>query len=315
MSLRREKATGGTPPLRRFLNALPRSLRRQKLLSALSRSGLVDPVQYLDFNEGARAWVDLRDAESRASYLSQSFWPEFHPIVAAFLGRGGAFFDVGANFGLVTFGVVPRVRGLGVDFHLFEANPRIVPLLERSAGLWTGERISVQHGCVTDRPGVSRLTLPGSAWGQAFIGESGEPVPNLVLDDYIADRRIERVAFMKMDVEGWEPYALQGAERALAAGKIEAGFIEVAPQQLRRAGATAEELLGRLQDLGFDLYFCGMWDYPDPHGLKWTRVPINGVSLRFAAASPLPSSYVAGDVLVLHRSTPLSAAVREAVRG
>ena len=316
MPIRGEKAPGDTTPLRRFLNALPRPLRRQKLLLALSRFGLVDSVQYLGFNEGGRAWVDLRDAESRASYLSQSFWPEFHPIVAAFLGGGGALFDVGANFGLVTFGVVPLIAGRGVDFHLFEANPRIIPILERSAALWPGERIVVQHGCVTDRPGVSRLTLPSHAWGQAFIGESGEPIPNLVLDDYISERRIERIAFLKMDIEGWEPNALKGAERALAAGVVEAGFIEVSPELLRRAGSTAEALLGSLRGLGFDAYLCGLWEAPVPDGLAWTRVPVHGMPLLFASATPLPASFAAGragDVLILHRSTPLSVVVREAV--
>ncbi|HEY6321725.1 MAG TPA: hypothetical protein VJA16_09230 [Thermoanaerobaculia bacterium] len=105
--------------LRRFLDALPRQLRRQRVLIALRRLGLIDAVQLLEFNGNGRAWVDLRDAECRASYLSRDFWPEFHPIVAAFLRGGGDLFDVGAHFGLVTFGVVPMASASGVRFHLF----------------------------------------------------------------------------------------------------------------------------------------------------------------------------------------------------
>jgi FkbM family methyltransferase len=301
------------PDLRRFLDALPRQLRRQKLLVALYRFGLVQPVQCLEFNGGAHAWVDLRDAESRASYISQSFWPEFHPMVAAFLRRGGDFFDVGANFGLVTFGVVPLVQGLGVGFHMFEANPRIVPLLRRSSQVWPEERFAVNHCCVTDRPGTSKLTLPDNCWGHAFIGSDGESAPNLVLDDYIGERHVQRIAFMKMDVNGWEPFALRGAARALAAGKVEAAFIEIAPDSLGSIGASADGLLGMMHGLGFDAYFCGMWDCPDPHGLTWTRVPVNGTSLRFASASPLPSTYVQGDVMFVHRTTPLAATLRDAI--
>ena len=59
-------------------------MRRHRLLSALTRLRLVSPHQRLDYNGRARAWVDLRDAESRARYLSQTFWPEFPPMVAAF---------------------------------------------------------------------------------------------------------------------------------------------------------------------------------------------------------------------------------------
>ncbi len=212
--------------LRRLLNHLPPRLRRQKLLRLLYRTGLVPAAQRLEFNDGARAWVDLRDAESRATYLSQSFWPEFHPIVAAFLRDGGDLFDVGANFGLVTFGVLPHVCGLGLGFHMFEANPRIVPLLRQSERLWPAERIAVNHCCVTDLPGISRLTRPDTSWGHAFIGERGDAVPNLVLDEYIAEKGVERVAFLKIDIEGWELHALRGARRSLLAGKVRAGFIE-----------------------------------------------------------------------------------------
>jgi FkbM family methyltransferase len=302
------------PRLRRFLDLLPRTLRRQKLLKALYRLRFISPAQPLGFNGNARAWVDLRDAESRASYLAQAFWPEFHPIVAAFLRSGGDLFDVGSNFGLVTFGVAPLVRGLGTGFHLFEANPRIIPLLHRSASLWPGESFSIHHCCVSDRPGVSHLRMPDDSWGHALITDTGDPVPNLVLDDYIEARQIERIAFLKMDVEGWEPHALQGARRALTSGKVAAAFVEVAPDSLRRTGTSAADLLHLLEGFGFDLYFCAMWDSPDPHGSRWVRVAVNGTSLRFAVASPLPATFALGDVLAVHRSNPLALTLRDAMR-
>ncbi len=302
------------PALRRFLRRLPGTLRRQKLLVALCRSHLVSPVQWLEFNGAARAWVDLRDAESRANYLMETFWPEIHPIVAAFLRSGGDLFDVGANFGLVTFGTVPLVQGPGTGFHLFEANPRIIPLLHRSAAEWPGESFAINHCCVSDRPGTSHLWTPDASWGHALIADSGDPVPNLVLDDYITARKIDRITFLKMDIEGWEPYALQGARRALSSGQVAAAFIEVATASLLRTGTSPADLLRLLQGFGFDLYFCALWDSPDPLGLRWVRVPVNGTSLRFAAAAPLPDTFDQGDVLAIHRSSSLSRTLREAIR-
>src|ERR1700687_307326 len=307
MSLRPEEASpreerGG---LRRLVNALPRRLRRQRLLVVLRRLGLIDAVPFLEFNGNGRAWIDLRDAECRASYLSQAFWPEFHPIVAAFLRGGGDLFDVRAHFWLVAFGVLPMARASGVHFHLFEANPEIIPQLERSASLWPGESFVVNHCCVTDEPGVSNLTLPDSSWGHALIGSEGAEAPNLLLDHYIESQGIQRVAFLKMDVNGWEPKALGGASLSLAAGKIEAAFVEVVRE-------NADEILEMMQALGFDAYFCGSWNHWEPDGLGWQWVPVNGTPLRFAAASPMPPSHEQGDVLFLHRSTDLAAAVRSA---
>jgi FkbM family methyltransferase len=235
-------------------------------------------------------------------------------MVAAFLRGGGDLFDVGAHFGLVTFGTVPLTQGLGTNFHLFEANPRIIPLLERSAREWPGEKFSIRHCCVTDEPGVSHHLLPDDSWGHGLIADHGDRVPNLLLDDYIAEQGVDRISFLKLDVEGWELHALSGARKALASGKVEAGFIELAPEALHRAGASAGDLLDMLTAAGFDSYFAGMWDSEDPHGLKWARVPINGTSLRFARATPLPATFVQGDVLVIHRSTSIASTIRSATR-
>ena len=304
---------GGLTRLRRFLNAMPPTLRRQKLLSALWRLGIVSPIQYMAFNGNAKAWVDLRDSESRATYLSQSFWPEFPPMVAAFLRNGGDFFDVGANFGLVTFATVPLMKGAGTKFHLFEANDRIIPLIERSAREWPEEELSINHCCVSDERGVSLHLLPDEAWGHGHIADRGTPVPNVLLDDYIAERRVERISFLKLDVEGWEIRALHGARRALASGRVEAGFIEVSPETLRRAGAEAGELLDLLQHFGFDAYFAGLWD-EGSSGPSWACVSVNGTAMRFSPAAPLPADFVQGDVLVVHRTTALAPIIRSAVR-
>ncbi len=304
------------PRLQQIVRSLPRPLRGQKFLVALWRLGIVRaPIQPLTFNGHARAWVDLRDCESRAVFLAGSFWPEFPPMVAAFLRNGGDLFDVGANFGLVTFGTLPLVQGIGATFHLFEANPRIIPVLQRSADEWPGERFRVCHCAVTDQPGMSHHYVPGASWGHGRISGGGDLVPNLVLDPYIVREKVDRVAFLKVDVEGWELRALLGAQQALASGRIAAGFVEVAPSALRRTGASAGELLSLLAGAGFDCYFAGMEDRPDLYGLNWSRVSINGTSLRFAVATPLPPSFEQGDVLMIHKSNPVASTVYAATRG
>jgi FkbM family methyltransferase len=295
--------------LRQFLTILPAFLRRQKLLIALNRLGIASAIQMVEFDKAGKAFIDLRDAESRAVYLSHSFWPEFHIMVAAFLRNGGDMFDVGTNFGLVSFGTAPLVKGAA--FHLFEANPQIIPTLKKSKNLHPDNRFTVNHCCVTNEHGISRLSLPDSHWGHGFIGEQGAEVRNLILDEYIEEKQIKRIAFMKMDIEGFEPKAIGGAQRALRAGVVEAAFIEVGVETLQRQGSNADELLNQLQDSGFDLYFCGHWDYPDPYGLSWKRTDVNGTSLRFTPAVPLPKTYMNGDVMAIHRSTALSKKLKE----
>lgn len=287
------------------------------MLSLLQRSGLVDPQQRIRFNGDAIAWVDLRDAESRAALLGGSFWPEFPPMVAAFLRGGGEMFDVGANLGLVSLGVLPLFADESTRFHLFEANPRLVELLERSAREWPQRDLRIVSGCVTDRTGVSRFTPSGSHWGRGRIDAEGESVENVRLDDYIARLGIERVGFLKIDVEGWELRVLKGAARSLQRGLVQAGFVEIAPTELERAGTSADEVQSFLLSCGFDLYFAGLSRPEDPSDTKWRRLDVNGTVLKFAPAYPLPESFVQDDLLILHRSNPLAASLRSAfeVRG
>lgn len=255
--------------------------------------------------------MDLRDPGCRGVYLTRYFWPAFPAFAAAFLRDGGDFFDVGANFGLITFGTLPHSPN--TRFHLFEANPRIIPLLERSARDHAGAAVVVNHCCVTDVPGTSHLHLHNNDTAYGYISGQGTPVPNLLLDEYVARRGIGRIGFLKMDIEGWELHALRGGRQELTAGTVRAGFVEVSPVALGRAGATAQGLLDLLAELGFDCYFVEMLDAPDPHGLTWARVRINGTTIRVARASPIPPTFVQGDVFILHRTNLHAATVRAAL--
>jgi hypothetical protein len=116
-----------------------------------------------------------------------------------------------------------------------------------------------------------------------------------------------------MDIEGWEFRVLQRGRRSLTSWRISADFIEVLPEALRRAGASAGELIDTLEEYGFDMYFSGLWDEDHGHGPEWKQATIHGESLRFARALPLPDEFTQGDLLVIHRTHALASAVRSAV--
>ncbi len=299
------------------MSTLPPALRRQSVIAALLSLNVLNPMQTIRFNQHGRVVVDLRDPEARSIFASQSFNPEMFPIFETFLNSDGAFFDVGSNFGLFTFGLIPNARA-AVQWHLFEANPDIIPAIRLSAAMWPDRKVYINHGCVSDEQGTLKHAVPGQLWGQGQVGvESGRDVTTLVLDKYIAARGISSVAFMKMDIEGWELKALKGAHKGLRDGIVRAGWIELHPVHLSRSGSSVTSVIEYLRDSGFDVCWCGLWNYPNSHlyqGIRLKdsgrRVDIGNVSLRVAEAA-VTDEFLAGDALIVHRSSPMSPLLRQ----
>lgn len=131
---------------------------------------------------------------------------------------GGVFFDVGAHVGLISCQVGaqrPSARIYG-----FEPHPRVAPSYRRNVSL-NGIDATLIEAAASDHAGHLAFSLDRHA-----IGEGDVTVPTLRLDDYIAEQCIDRIDVMKLDVEGHELKALEGASRSLAAGLIRAVIIE-----------------------------------------------------------------------------------------
>jgi len=294
----------------RLVRALPRPLRRHRLARALVRLSPGSAVQEIRFNDGARLVADITDPFPRAYLLSGVFEPEFFAVAAPFLRRGGAFLDVGANVGFCSFGLMQALgAGPPVDYHLFEANAGLCSLLRRSATLHPDQPVTVVHGCVTNARGTSRLHVVRGQLGASYIADDGdETVPNVVLDEYLEARRIERVPLMKMDIEGLEPLALEGAGRSLSSGTIEAIYLEVSAPNLARQGFTPAATLSTLGDFGFEVFFVRDGDLRAGGGRRAVVLHVGGAAIRAERVAAFPPDHQT-DVLAVHRS---SAAVRSA---
>lgn len=134
--------------------------------------------------------------------------------------QGDVFFDVGANLGFYSFYVSPMCGKSG-SVHAFEANPLLIPHLSRSIEL-NKVRSNIHLNPVAvgsqsnkqlplydpERIGCSSLHVHG--W---LDPASVVMVPVITLDDYVRERRIDRIGVMKIDIEGAELEAFQGMEQ------------------------------------------------------------------------------------------------------
>ncbi len=132
---------------------------------------------------------------------------------------GDVFFDVGANVGLFTFLAGP-LCGKNGSVHAFEASPRLVTNLLRSAELNRNECcIAINGVAVGERSGTIALYFSSDIHDIGVTSTLKHPwldaatqtnVPLVSIDGYMRQQNLSRIDYMKIDIEGGEMNAFKG---------------------------------------------------------------------------------------------------------
>ena len=195
--------------------------------------------------------------------------PETHE--AAMLQRlmrpGMTVVDIGANHGLFTLEVLEFIRP-GGRVHAFEPATATRELLEanlKANGL-EGE-VRVFPAAVGAAPGEASLRIHDEwsglntlarrdiTWlGRELKADRVLTVPVVTLDDHAAAHGLDRIDFLKIDVEGFELDVLKGARGLLDAGRIDIAMLEVGDVTCANAGVEPSAILAELGRSGYALY-------------------------------------------------------------
>ncbi len=172
-------------------------------------------------------------------------------------------FDLGANLGQYTLLSAKRVGSTG-KVHSFEPSSRMFEELQFNVSLNNlSERCTLNNVAVSNAAGSA--TLAKCAPGYEVYGSLGavcrpelentqcEEVRTVRLDDYIKEQNIARVDFMKIDIEGAELLALQGAETLLSGPDAPAILIELADINAAGFGYKAIEIWDFLVAKGYEI--------------------------------------------------------------
>lgn len=162
---------------------------------------------------------------------------------------GGVALDVGANVGHHTL-AFSRIFG---SVHAFEPNPMVFGQLERAVYYNRVDNVTL-HSCgLWDCDAVLEFNVPPA--GNTGMGSFKEEIPGMgdaakvVLpvrrgDDVLASAKVERIDFVKIDVQGAEGEALNGLARTLAQSRPLV-WIEISPTT-RETLPTLANLLRKL---------------------------------------------------------------------
>jgi FkbM family methyltransferase len=196
--------------------------------------------------------LDLSDRIQAEAFLIRRYAPELVQVIASRLSTRQVFFDVGANVGLVTFSVGARVPSLRI--HAFEPHPLNVASWRRNAELNSEVNATIETAAVGATEGRASLVL-GTESGWHHIADSPSDstmdVPMVTLDDYADGQQLDFIHVLKLDVEGHEQSALQGARRLLRERRVGCIVCELNDFHLRRVGTSREGVIAWLGQQGF----------------------------------------------------------------
>ena len=238
---------------------LPRTLRRHRLMTWWMRLTGEDSLQLVRIRDDAKGYADLSDGFLRLIVIDGNYETDFFRIADALFQSGGEFLDVGANHGLLSFGLAQKF-GQRVRFHLFEPNPKLLESIAKTITLYPAMQTEIIGMAVSDLDGTIQFQVENEQTGTSHITESGGiSVRTIKLDTYLEEKRLNQVALLKLDIEGYELRALQGAETALRARRISAVYFEYFEKLLIRF-APPSDLIEYLDSLSYEVCFCRICD-------------------------------------------------------
>ncbi|HTW94976.1 MAG TPA: FkbM family methyltransferase, partial [Tepidisphaeraceae bacterium] len=142
--------------------------------------------------------------------------------------HGKHLFDVGGNYGVFTVALAREHPNSTI--HTFEPGPRIFQVLEGNVRRNGLENVRRNPMAVSDSCGTVRFTQSTSCDALNRLGEDVSDttqgsrtfdVQAITIDDYCQNAGVDRIAFLKIDVEGAEPKVLRGARNMLTEQRVD----------------------------------------------------------------------------------------------
>ncbi len=205
---------------------------------------------------GIKYRLDLNEMIDSAIYYEGCFEPSVTSIIKKYVKKGMYVFDIGANVGCHALPLSKLVGEKGKIF-AFEPMSRAFSKLKQNVGLNDFKNIVLEKIALSDINRKEDSIHFRSSWPKDSIEvdkqKEKEEVEFLKLDDYVDINKIQKINFIKLDVDGYECKVIRGGTNVLK--KFRPMIIaEFGESTLEEAGDSLEELIDLLASLGYSFY-------------------------------------------------------------
>ena len=215
--------------------------------------GHLQPV-VIQTSHGFRMIVDGNSQAGRVLYVTGTYEPEVSAEITRLAGPGDLVIDGGAHIGFFTLLASFRVGPTG-RVMAFEPSSPTAEVLRRNVELNGCTNVAIVQAALSDASGTDVLAHASTTeTGQATLrpiehAAATTTIKVVALDEILTDAK-QRVALIKLDLEGMELRALRGMARLLQRDRPHV-IVEVTEAFLKEAGGSAHELYCLLADYGY----------------------------------------------------------------
>jgi FkbM family methyltransferase len=222
-------------------------------------------------------------------YESSSAWR----LSRSLIRRGDTVFDVGANIGVWCLSAARRA-GAGGSVHAFEPVDATMSQLRQHLALNGLSWVRCERLALADRDGMADFyEADPMDSGKSRLApreglRPGARVPVTTLDRYCSANGVERLDFLKVDVEGGEEGVFRGGESVLAGDPAPVIMFESAESLAASAGSSCAAVKRLLADLGYRVYrYDGRILLPAPAEESYRQEDLFALKPAHISAHPL----------------------------
>jgi len=192
---------------------------------------------------------------TRLPILTGEIEPSQTNLIKKLSNQECMFFDLGANFGWFTM-VLSKLVGKSGRVYSFEADPFLVSILKENVKLNNLSNVSVQPFAISNRTGISKFSLNESydtrnQLDSIVHSENTINAKITSLDEFCKKENLGKVDFIKMDIEGSEPKALEGMRKIIIDNPHLKIITEFNQTAMTSVGSSPERFINLLQEAGF----------------------------------------------------------------
>jgi FkbM family methyltransferase len=204
------------------------------------------------------------DAITQHIKSGRKWEPHFEILIDILIKNGDYVMDCGANFG---YNSVLMAKKIGLEGKIFSFEPQNIIFQQLNGNLILNNIFnSSTYKNILSNKSNEKLELNivdlTSDWvniGDTSVGIGGEQVLTISIDDI----NLNKLDFIKIDVQGYEYFVLDGAKNTILKNQPDI-FIEIEEHLIKKFNITEEMIYDKLKFLGYNIYKIQN-DYPCDH--------------------------------------------------